>query len=108
MTIAGNRVVAEQSGALIAELVPSIRSTAELVQGVTVASASQAAGLDEVSQAMNQVDSVTQRNAASAEQLAAMAQELAAQSETLLELVGYFRTDDSLPVLMRREPVAAD
>ena len=35
---------------------------------------------------------MTQRNAASAEQLAAMAQELSAQSETLLEVVGQFST----------------
>ena len=41
---------------------------------------------------MSQVDVVTQRNAASAQELAAMAQELSAQSETLLELVGYFHS----------------
>ncbi len=90
-----NRVVAEQSGALIAQLVPSIRSTAELVQQVATASTRQAEGLDQVSHAMDQVDTVTQRNASSAEQLAAMAQELAAQSETVLELLAYFRTESS-------------
>jgi len=90
-----NRVVAEQSGALIAQLVPSIRSTAELVQQVATASTRQAEGLDQVSHAMDQVDTVTQRNARSAEQLAAMAQELAAQSETVLELLAYFRTESS-------------
>ena len=87
-----SRVVAEQSGALIARLVPSIRSTAELVQQVAVASADQAAGLRSVTDGMAHVDAVTQRNAASAEQLAAMAQELSAQSETLLEVVGQFST----------------
>jgi methyl-accepting chemotaxis protein len=87
-----SRGVTEQSGALIADLVPSIRSTAELVQEVAAASTQQAAGLTAVAQAMSQVDVVTQRNAASAQQLAAMAQELSSQSETLLDLVGYFHT----------------
>jgi hypothetical protein len=40
---------------------------------------------------MQQVDDVTHRNAAAAQQLGAMAQELTAQSETLQELIGRFR-----------------
>jgi methyl-accepting chemotaxis protein len=40
---------------------------------------------------MQQVDDVTHRNAAAAQQLGAMAEELTAQSETLQELIGRFR-----------------
>ena len=72
---------------------------------MTTSAERQAAGLDEVSRAMVQVDTVTQRNAASAEELAAMAEELSAQSETLLELVAYFRTDETANT---RQLVAAD
>jgi hypothetical protein len=40
---------------------------------------------------MQQVDDVTHRNAAAAQELGAMAQELAAQSETLQEHIQRFR-----------------
>jgi methyl-accepting chemotaxis protein len=40
---------------------------------------------------MSQVDSVTQRNASSAEELSSTAEELAAQSEQLQQLMTFFR-----------------
>ena len=43
---------------------------------------------------MSQVDSVTQRNAASAEQLSSTAEELAAQSEQLQQLMTFFHIAD--------------
>jgi methyl-accepting chemotaxis protein len=83
--------VAEQSGTLIAELVPAIKKTAELVQDVAAASKEQSSGVDQINKAMNQVDTVTQRNASSAEELSSTAEELAAQSEQLQQLMTFFR-----------------
>jgi methyl-accepting chemotaxis protein len=40
---------------------------------------------------MSSVDSVTQRNASSAEELSSTAEELAAQSEALQQLMAFFR-----------------
>jgi methyl-accepting chemotaxis protein len=87
--------VAEKSGGLLAELVPSIRKTAELVQEVTAASREQASGVQQMNKAMLQVDQVTQRNASAAEELASTSEEMAAQSETLKQLVGFFRVSAS-------------
>jgi methyl-accepting chemotaxis protein len=91
--------VAERSGQLLADLVPAIRRTAELVQEVTAASAEQSSGVTQISRAMSQVDSVTQRNASSAEELSSTAEELAAQSAQLQQLMTFFRVadDDSAP-----------
>ena len=90
--------VAETSGALLAEMVPSIRKTANLVQAVAAASADQAAGIEQVTRALGQVDDITQRNAAAAEQLAAMAQEMSAQADTLQRQVSFFRVKgDGVP-----------
>jgi methyl-accepting chemotaxis protein len=90
--LAGKSVtVAERSGQLLGDLVPSIKKTAELVQDVAAASTEQSSGVTQINQAMSQVDTVTQRNAASAEELSSTAEELAAQSEQLQQLMTYFR-----------------
>ncbi|ABS27074.1 methyl-accepting chemotaxis protein [Anaeromyxobacter sp. Fw109-5] len=96
-TLAGSSVaVSERSATLIRELVPGIRSTAELVQEVAAASQEQAAGVEQVSRAMAVVDQTTQRNAAAAEELSSTAEELAAQAESLQRLVGFFQVRDEL------------
>ena len=90
--LAGKSVsVAERSGQLLAELVPSIKKTAELVQDVAAASTEQSSGVTQINQAMSQVDTVTQRNASSAEELSSTAEELATQSEQLQQLMTFFR-----------------
>ena len=83
--------VADRSGTLLTDLVPSIRRTAELVQDVAAASNEQASGVAQINQSLTQVDQVTQRNASAAEELAATAEEMAAQAEGLQNLVSFFR-----------------
>ncbi len=93
--------VAEHSGKLLDELVPSIKRTAELVQEVTAASREQSGGVAQINKAMAQVDQVTQRNASAAEELSSTAEELASQSEALLEIMNYFKVsggDSAAPV----------
>jgi methyl-accepting chemotaxis protein len=93
--LAGSSVrVAERSGQLIVELVPSIRKTADLVQEVAAASAEQSAGIAQVSRAMGTVDQVTQRNASAAEELSSTAEEMASQAESLQRLVAFFAVDE--------------
>jgi methyl-accepting chemotaxis protein len=90
--LAGKSVsVAERSGQLLSDLVPSIKKTADLVQDVAAASTEQSSGVTQINQAMAQVDTVTQRNASSAEELSSTAEELAAQSEQLQQLMTFFR-----------------
>jgi methyl-accepting chemotaxis protein len=85
--------VAEKAGHMLAELVPAIRKTAELVQEVATASREQSAGVTQVNRAMTQVDHVTQRNAAAAEQLSSTAEEMAAQAEHLQLLMSMFNVE---------------
>jgi methyl-accepting chemotaxis protein len=88
--------VAERSGKLLDELVPAIRKTADLVQEVASASREQASGVAQMNKAMGQVDQVTQRNASAAEEMSSTAEELSSQSEALMELMSFFRTDESV------------
>jgi methyl-accepting chemotaxis protein len=96
--LAGKSVsVAERSGQLLSDLVPSIKKTAELVQDVAAASTEQSGGVTQINKAMSQVDTVTQRNASSAEELSSTAEELAAQSEQLQQLMTFFRVAGEQP-----------
>jgi methyl-accepting chemotaxis protein len=96
--------VAEHSGKLLEELVPSIKKTAELVQEVAAASREQSSGVGQINKAMGQVDQVTQRNASSAEELSSTAEELASQSEALLQLMNFFKVSggESGPLFARK------
>jgi methyl-accepting chemotaxis protein len=82
---------AEHSAQVLADLVPSIRKTAELVQEVTATSAEQASGVAQINKAMAQVDQVTQRNAAGAEELSSTSEEMSSQAVALEELMAFFR-----------------
>jgi methyl-accepting chemotaxis protein len=93
--------VAERSGALLTELVPSIRKSAETVQEVAAATSEQAAGVSQINRALTGVDQVTQRNASAAEELASTAEELASQAESLQQLMAFFRVTGGV------EPVKA-
>ena len=90
--LAANSVrVAEHSGSLLAQLVPAIRRTSELVQGVAASSSEQASSVGQINTAMTRMEQVTQRNASAAEELASTAEELAAQADALMQLMAFFR-----------------
>jgi methyl-accepting chemotaxis protein len=88
---ASSVTVAERAGGLLSALVPAIRKTAELVQAVAAASREQATGVNQINHAVGQVDEVTQRNAAAAEELASTADGLAGQAESLRQMMAFFK-----------------
>lgn len=95
--------VAQRSGRLLTDLVPTIRRTADLVREVAAASNEQSAGVSQINKAMTLVDQVTQRNASASEELASTAEEMAAQAEALQQTISFFRTAGAAaPVLARR------
>ena len=87
----GSVDIAEKTGHLISEIVLSVNDTANLVKEISVSSSEQTAGVDQISKAVVQLDTVTQQNASSSEELAATAEELTSQAETLQQIVGFFR-----------------
>jgi methyl-accepting chemotaxis protein len=87
----GSVLVAQKAGKQLQELVPSIQKTAELIEEVAASTQEQANSVKQMNGAMLQVDQVTQRNAASAEELSSTAEELSAQAAALMDQVGFFR-----------------
>lgn len=93
--LASNSVtIAEKAGGLIGEVLPSIVKTSDLVREISAASSEQAGGINQIAEAMRQLDKVTQQNAAASEQMAATAEELNSQAEQLQDLVGFFKLND--------------
>jgi methyl-accepting chemotaxis protein len=86
---------AQDAGSMLTRLVPDIRKTAELVAEISASCREQDVGGDQINQAIQQLDKVTQRNAAASEQMSATAEELAAQSEQLQTSIAYFRLTDT-------------
>jgi len=105
--VAGNSVkLAEQAGKLLESIVPSIKKTADLVQEITAASQEQTAGVGMVNKAMDQLDTLTQQNASSAEELAATAEETNGQAEQLMEAVSFFKLNEkSVQVSERKHQI---
>jgi methyl-accepting chemotaxis protein len=93
--------VAQRSGRLLTDLVPTIRRTADLVREVAAASNEQSAGVSQINKAMTLVDQVTQRNASASEELASTAEEMAAQAEALQQTISFFRTNGAAPIAAR-------
>ena len=83
--------IAESAGMMLEQVVPDIRSTAELIQEISASSREQDHGATQVNQAIQQLDQVTQRNSAAAEELAETAQELTMQAERLQQTMAYFK-----------------
>jgi methyl-accepting chemotaxis protein len=82
--------VAGRSERLIGELLPTIRAAVTRVQEVAQAAGDQAASVDEIGQAMERVDRVTEHNAAAAQEIAATAEQLSAQAEALERMMSFF------------------
>jgi methyl-accepting chemotaxis protein len=80
--------IADLSGAVLKNIVSSIKKVSDLNSEIASASAEQARGISQISKAMNELDSATQTNAASAEEVAASSEELSAQSVSLQSMVG--------------------
>jgi len=90
--LAGNSVnMAERAGQLLAQMMPSITQTSDLVRGIASASSEQADGVRQINGAMGLLNSTTQQNASASEQLSATAEELSAQATQLQELMSFFR-----------------
>lgn len=102
--------LAEELDKKLNEIVSGIKKVTDLMDEVAAASQEQAAGINQVNTAMSQVDQTTQQNASLVEETSASAEELAAQARALLDVVSFFRVEDSgsrraaKPTRLRQEP----
>lgn len=82
---------AEHSGRMLAEVIPQIQNTAQLVQEISATSLEQNSGIGQISQAIQQLSAVVQSNSALSEELASSSEELSSQAKVLLDTISYFK-----------------
>jgi methyl-accepting chemotaxis protein len=81
----------EGAGNTMQNVVASIANVRDLIGEISAASREQTVGIEQINEAVMQMDSVTQQNAALVEQAAAAAQSLEEQAATLMVTVGTFK-----------------
>jgi methyl-accepting chemotaxis protein len=86
---AGSVLVA-QAGSTMAQVVTSIQRVTDIMGEITSASSEQSAGIEQVNQAIAQMDSVTQQNAALVEEASAAADSMREQANGLVQVVSAF------------------
>lgn len=100
----GNKLVKKTEEEFVAVATNS-NKVGELVGEIAAASSEQAEGIDQINTAMTQMDTVTQKNAASAEESASASEELNAQAESMsdsvVELVALISGTNSRPAAQR-------
>jgi methyl-accepting chemotaxis protein len=89
---AGSKLVNE-AGAIMNEIVDSSRQVTHIVALISSASQEQRLGIEQVNQAIAQMDSTTQQNAALVEQAAAAADSMNEQAAKLTQMVSVFKFD---------------
>jgi len=98
---AGGRLV-DEAGVTMQEIVQGIGRVTDIMADITSASAEQSTGIEQVNEAITQMDGVTQQNAALVEEAAAAAASLQEQATTLAELVSVFNVGHGRPDAMRQ------
>jgi len=91
---AGTQLV-DESGKTLEEIIEGTQKVADIIAEIAAASIEQASGIDQVNNAVTQMDNMTQDNAALVEEAAAASRSMEEQANILMEQVSYFKLADS-------------
>ena len=87
---AGSKLV-DEAGQTMDLIVTSIKQVADIMGEITAATQEQSNGIEEVNQAITQMDEMTQQNAALVEEAAAAAESMQEQAQKLAQAVSIFK-----------------
>jgi methyl-accepting chemotaxis protein len=82
-----------QAGATMGEIVDSIRQVTDIMGEIAAASQEQTAGIEQINQAITQMDQVTQQNAALVGEAASASEAMQEQAGNLARMVSVFKLD---------------
>jgi methyl-accepting chemotaxis protein len=91
----GGNAVVDEAGQTMGLIVTSVQQVADIMAEITSASQEQSMGIEQVNEAISQMDEMTQQNAALVEQAAAAAQSMQDEAATLSASVSVFKLDKS-------------
>ena len=106
--VAGGVQLVQRTGASLNEIETRVLSINDHIHSIAIAAKEQATGLQEVNTAINQMDQVTQRNAAMVEETSAATHKLSLETTTLFSLLSQFKIGDAAPApqAAARQPAA--
>ncbi|PDT01178.1 chemotaxis protein [Rhizobium chutanense] len=112
ITKSGNEVqvgvkLVQATGEALAEIGTRVIAINDHIHSIATAATEQSTGLKEVNTAVNQMDQVTQQNAAMVEETSAATHRLSAEANGLVSLIARFKLSDDAPApvaLVRNEP----
>src|SRR5450830_798478 len=99
----GSRLV-DQAGSTMSEVVESVKRVSDIISEITAAGLQQSAGISQINDAVTEMDTLTQQNAALVEQAAAAATSLQEQAQNLSEVVSVFKLDAAHSTESRQAP----
>ncbi len=97
----GSKLV-EQAGKTMEEIVVAVKRVTDIMSEISAASMEQTSGIEQVNQAVTQMDETTQQNAALVEEAAAAAESLEEQAQNLARAVSAFKLSAESQVQMDR------
>ena len=85
----------QETGEVLGQIESRVLKINDHIHSIATAAREQSTGLSEVSTAINQMDQVTQQNAAMVEEANAATHKLSAEADGLANLVSHFKVDES-------------
>jgi methyl-accepting chemotaxis protein len=102
----GTKLV-EEAGNTMQQIVEAVRKVTTIVAAISSASQEQSTGIDQVRQAVDQLDKVVQENATFIEQASNTAAVMETQAEQLLQLIRGFKLEESSVLAPQATPELA-
>ncbi|MDH1230299.1 methyl-accepting chemotaxis protein [Stenotrophomonas sp. GD03930] len=105
--VADGSALVRQAGTTMGEIVASVQRVTDIMADISAASQEQSSGIEQVNQAVVQMDETTQQNAALVEEASAAARSMEEQANLLAEAVSVFRTGTATAAAVVRPALAA-
>ncbi len=87
--------LANQSGDNLEKIVAAVTKVSDLIGNIAAANEEQSSGIMQVNKAMEQMDEITQQNAAAVEEIASASSAMKEQAQNLKELVAFFNVGEA-------------
>ncbi len=84
-----------ESGSQLLEIVTGVKKVGDIIAEIAAASREQSLGIHQVNQAVQEMDEITQQNAALAEQTSAASVSMSEQATEMKNLLGFFMLSDN-------------
>ncbi len=96
-----------QAGITMEEIVASVKRVTDIMANIAASTDEQDTGIEQINQAITEIDTVTQQNAALVEEAAAASESLQNQAHSLSRLVSVFKLDGRHPARLADQPPGA-